>query len=67
MVDVTSGLYRVYGVGDVPSVMSQRSMPSVSSLALTLRISSIISDIVEGSEKSENKGRGWTDPTSSFA
>ena len=43
---------------------SQGSMSSISLLMLTSKISSVTSVMVEGSRKSENKGRGWTDPTS---
>ena len=49
MVDITGGFLGVVGIDDVSCVKSQISISSMSSLALTSKISSITFVMVEGS------------------
>ena len=58
MVDVTDGFLGGAGVVDVSWLKSQMFMSSISLLALTSNISFITFVMVEGSRKSENRGRG---------
>ena len=55
VVDVTVSFLGVAGAGDESLVKSQMSMPSISSLTLTSKISSITFVMVEGFSMSENK------------
>ena len=58
IIDVTDGFLGCAGVVDVSWVKSKMFISSISSLALTSNISFITFVMVEGSRKSENRGRG---------